>query len=296
MSDTNSPINSGPGMPLGGTTLPGGGGPTSGLPGSNKVAAQQQQLAFENAIHTNADLAGIWDTIKNAGGDVWGIVSKVLPKNADGSVDWGKIGGDVVGFIKNNYKDILAGLSAYNSYQRQDKADALGQKAFDLATERYKTQEPLRIAGQAGMLDPSKSTPDLSQLGAMSQNGLTQQAALPLAAPKTNLNNAQQIAGPNSGNPFAPKGPSALPIASAPTMPAPMAPTPYTPSKPGALPLAPAAPPLNGIPTRPPPVDAPGFSPTAPGRPTIEPIVPKRRIAFDPNDPANLALPLASGA
>lgn len=302
----NNPLNTTPGLPTG--SLPGG--PTAGIPGSDKINAQQQQLAFENALRGNADLAGIWDTIKNAGGDVWGIVSKVLPHNADGSINWGGLVGNVAGWIHDHKKDILDALSVYNSYSRQNKGDQLGQEAVDLAKQRYAAQEPLRVAGMAGMLDPTKNTPDLSALATAGQRGANLQAPIPLANSTMNFNNAQQIAGPRSGNPFAPKTAAPLPIARPPMPTIPPA-GPVMPSKPGALPVAQpttggttpggaapgtvtpvhpwANPPTGGQPTTQ-PVGRPNLNPNAP--PNTEPVPPKRKIA--PIDPLLYgALPVA---
>lgn len=210
--------------------------PVSALPvagASPFTSAQQQQL--QNAFSA----AGIWDTIANLGGDVWGVVSKLLPKNADGSIDWGGALKDVGSWVKNNKDTLLQGLAAYNAYQRSQKSDEYAQKAIDGLTKSYAAKEPLRVAGQAGLLNPQANTPDLSLLSSAGQRGLSMTAPLPVAPNSTNFSNAQQLAGPQSGNPFA-KG---LPVASPPTMPsvAPIASPPPTSVAP--LPIAPSAPP-----------------------------------------------------
>ena len=130
-----SPINTGPQSPYG-----------SGSPVSGPQFTSAQQSALQNALSA----AGIWDTIKGLGGDVWAAVSKILPKNADGSIDWGGALKDVGSWVKNNKDTILQGLAAYNNYQRSQKSDEYAQQALAGAKEAYAAKEPLRVAGQAG--------------------------------------------------------------------------------------------------------------------------------------------------
>lgn len=188
------------GLLYGSSPLPGG-SPTGTTPlplSSPFTSGQQAQL--QNAFSA----AGVWDTIKGLGSDVWGVISSVLPKNADGSVNWGAIGSDVVKWVKDNKDTILAGLKAYNDYGRSKKSDEYAQKALDLAEKTYASKEPLRTAGMAGMLNPSANAPDLTSLKTQGQQGATLQLApLPMAS-TANLANAQSIAGgPSSSNPFA---------------------------------------------------------------------------------------------
>jgi hypothetical protein len=228
MNNTNGPVspqafsNAPPGIPSGGQTLPVATMPGSAPPG---LPAGFNEQAFEQQLQTNPDLAGVWDTIKNAGGDVWGTITQFLPKNADGSINWGAVGGDVIGWVKNNASTIVQGVGVYNAAQRQGQADKYAKDAYQQVQDRYAAKEPLRVAGMAGMLDPGKNTPDLTSL--------------------------RTIAGPNSGNPFAPK---TLPPA---------------PGAAGALPVAgmpsgggPPTPTVNGAP--PGPVFMPGGDQTAP--------------------------------
>lgn len=188
------PMNTGPQLP---TTTP------TALPvGSPFSFAQQSQL------QAALSAAGIWGTIQNLGGDIWGTIAKVLPKDANGNIDWGKLGGDIVGWVKNNKDTILSGLNVYNQYQRSQKSDEYAQKAVDLKQKSFDAKEPLRLAGQAGMLNPQANTPDISNLRAMANRAPTQMA-LPVGLNTQNAQNAQRIAGPQSGNPFS----TALPVA-----------------------------------------------------------------------------------
>lgn len=196
-SQTTLPLNSGPQSPYG--SLPLGSSPFTG--------AQQSQL--QNALSA----AGIWDTISGLGGDIWGTISKILPKNADGSIDWGGALKDIGSWVKDNKSVILDGLNAYNSYQRSQKSDEYAKEALDLATQSYAAKQPLRDAGQAGMLDPASKAPDISALRTQGQNGLSLAAPKPLPLATGGLSNAAQIAGgPTSANPFT----KALPLATTP--------------------------------------------------------------------------------
>lgn len=214
--------------------------------------------ALSVAAMNNPDLSGVIQTIKNAGGDFIGFLTGFLPKNADGSIDWGKIGGDLTGFLSAHKGDILAAASVYESAQRQGKADKYGQMAIDSATKAYDAKAPLRDAGIAGMLDPSKGAPDISAL--KTQAGQTGQLRAPLPmSGGTNLPNIQNVAGAGSGNPFA----KALPMAQAPQMP--------KPQTAGPLPLSPQP----GFPTNTPPTSPPvdAQHPIAPpNKPTIQPL------------------------
>jgi hypothetical protein len=226
-SPITSPINTGPQSPLG--ALP--------VAGSSQFTTAQQQ-----AIQSAFSAAGIWDTIKGLGGDVWGVIAGLLPKNADGSIDWGGALKDVGSWVNNNKDTILQGLAAYNAYQRSQKSDEYANKAIEGLTKSYAAKEPLRVAGQAGLLNPQANTPDLSALSTAGQRGSSLTAPLPVAPNATNFTNAQQLAGPLSGNPFA----KALPVAHAPT------PTPIAPPLPAPpIPVAqiPSTPPITPSPT-----------------------------------------------
>lgn len=255
-----SPLNSGPQSPFssGGSTLPlSGGGFTS-----------QQQSEIQNAFSA----AGIWDTIQNIGGDVWGAISKILPKNADGSVNWGAIGSDVVKWVRDNKDTIIQGLNAYNSYERSQKSDKYAQQALDAATKEYAGKQPLRDAGQAGMLNPQANTPNLTALGSQGQNATSSRAPMPLPLTTGNLQNAQSMAnGPQSTNPFT----RTLPIAPLPPAPPPMPPSVAPPV--GALPMRPIAPPSH--PSDVGPIAAPTTLPIAPPNLDV-----KSRIVTRPND------------
>lgn len=214
----------GPNSPYGSTPLPGGGPitplptgpqyPFGANPGNSFTTSQQQQ------IQSAFSAAGIWETIQNLGGDIWGAIAKVLPKTADGSIDWGAIGSDVMKWVKENKGTILDGLSAYNQYERSKKSDEYAQKAIEAKQKSYDAKEPLRVAGMAGMLNPQANTPDLSALKAKA-NAAPMQMPLPVAPNTTNFQNAQRIAG--SGNPFTqslptPNVPGPLPVANGPTV------------------------------------------------------------------------------
>lgn len=235
------PINTGPQMPQ---TLP-----LSSTPGAGGFSPEQQ-AQLQNAFSA----AGVWDTIKNIGGDVWGVIAGLLPKNADGSIDWGGALKDVGSWVKDNKDTILQGLSAINQYQRSQKSDEYAKRALDLATKSYDAKAPLREAGQAGMLNPQANTPDLSALGAQGQAGLGYMAPSPIPLAKGNLANAQQLAG--AGNPFAKRLPLAppAPTPQAPAIPTlPLATMPVKPPTPGApIPQTPGAPPTAALPLAPP--------------------------------------------
>lgn len=277
MPQTTSPNTALPGIPnLPSQTLPMANAP-SGVPGGMPAGFNEQQ--FENTLRTDPDLAGIWQGITNAGGDVWGVLKNVLPKNADGSVNWGAIGSDVAGFLKNNSKTILDGLAAYANYQRQNKSDAYAKQALQMAQDTYNQNAPLRDQGRANMLNPSANTPDLSAIKALATQ--------------------------NSGNPFA-KG---LPMASIATKPGQVVPPIPAPQSPGApsgapsprLPMAPPQQPLtNPVPTGPGHVGAtlqmagdPNAPPTIPTSSTLAPR--PKPLALAPQSPALAAPPLASG-
>lgn len=139
--------------------------PPAGLPpGFN-------QQKFLSDLQTNKDLSGIWQTIQDKGGDIWGVLTKFLPKNADGSTDWGKVGGDLLGFVKNNAQTIIDGIGAVSNYNRQQQSDKYAQQGLDLAKENWKDNEGLRLAGRAGMLNPTANAPDLSKLKTLATTG-----------------------------------------------------------------------------------------------------------------------------
>lgn len=278
--NTNSPITSSPTSSLPPIPM----APSSGLSSSVPPGDAQNLQAFQQAAMSNPDLAGVIQTIEGWGGDVAGAIEDFVNKNGG----WLAVGKDVAGFISSHAKDILAGLSAYNSYERQQKADQLGQQAVTDAKAQYAAQQPLRDAGMAGMLDPSKNAPNLTQLGKAATAGQALQAPQPIPV-GGNISNVQAAAG---NNPFAPKP---IPLAGSPPSntpppapPIPMAPTPYVPQKPGATtapattptpgaphtgPLAPPALPiaLQGPPTPPPKYTMPPY-PAAPNVAPIQPI------------------------
>jgi hypothetical protein len=267
----------GPPSPFKFSSLPGSSGSPvgGGLPGTD-----QHLQAFQVAAMNSPDLAGILGTIKNAGGDVIGAITSVLPKNADGSVNWGAVGSDLVGFIKDHGKDILSGLTAYENYSRRNKADQLGQQALKDAETAYNApgQVALRTAGTAGMLDPSAKAPDLTRLGTMATagQGLAAPQPIPLGQSRANLST---VAGSGSGNPFA----KALPMApppTAPSLPTPATPAPYLPSKPqGAIPMA-------GGPV------TPGTPPVAPSGPVGGPPTPPAMLPPGARNAPALASPI----
>ena len=202
----SSPFNTGPQSPYG-----------VGSPLGVSPFSSAQQSALQNALSA----AGIWDTIKGLGGDVWGAINKILPhvKNPDGTeggIDWAGALKDVGSWVKNNKDTILQGLAAYNNYQRSQKSDEYAQQALAGAKEAYAAKEPLRVVGQAGLLNPQANAPDLSGLKTQGQAGLQLAAPQPLPLATGNLENAQRLAaGPMSSNPFT----KTLPLATAPTPP-----------------------------------------------------------------------------
>lgn len=284
MTNTNSPITSSPTSSLPPIPM----ASTSGLSSNVPPGDAQNLQAFQSAAMSNPDLAGVIQTIEGWGGDVAGAIEDFVNKNGG----WLAVGKDVAGFIKNNAPTILSALSAYNSYQRQQKADQLGQQAVTDAKAQYAAQQPLRDAGMAGMLDPSKNAPNLTQLGKAATAGQALQAPQPIPL-GGGISNVQAAAG---NNPFAPAKP--IPLAGSPpsntpppAAPIPMAPTPYVPQKPGATtapataaatptpgrpPTGPLAPPalpiaLQGPPTPPPKYTMPAY-PAAPNVAPIQPI------------------------
>src|SRR5690242_8549057 len=155
----NSPINTGPFQPGGG--LPGGGP----LPIGSTPAYQQQQaqLGIQNQLSSQYGLGDIF----SIPGDVWGWIKDhaggLIPKNADGSIDWGKIGSDlgsVAKWIGDHKEDILTGLNVVNQYNRGQESEKYAKQALADAQKSYDERAPLRAAGIAGMLDPSAKAPD----------------------------------------------------------------------------------------------------------------------------------------
>jgi hypothetical protein len=234
-------------------------------------------------MRSSPDLQGVLDGIGNIGGDIWGVITKVLPKNADGSVDWGKVGGDIVGFVKNHATDILAAASIANQAYRGAKADEYAGKAVKTAEDIYAAKKPLRDAGMAGMLKGGDAyKPDHSALNAMATTG--------------------------SGNPFAGAKAAALPMG--PTQgPA----TPQQPQRPTTVPQMPGGspggpqpfpimPPVQSGPIANGPQDRTGMpavpplpmGPTAPPMPNVQ----KPRLALpmappvDPNNPDGTVPPM----
>ncbi len=117
----------------------------------------------------------------NAGGTPGGSSGSPV----DDLIAAAKIGGSyLLDFLKNHGNDVLQAAGVANAAYRQTQSDKYAKQALSGVEDRYNAKEPLRVAGMAGMLNPGANTPDLSSL--------------------------KSIAGPNSGNPFAPKG---LPIA-----------------------------------------------------------------------------------
>ncbi len=222
------------------------------VPGAGGAPTVMNQQSAVNAAMQNPDLSGVLGTIASIGGDVAGFLGQFFPKNADGSINWGGIAGDIGSFLSQHKGDILAAASVYESAQRQGKADKYGQMAIDSATKAYDAKAPLRDAGIAGMLDPSKGAPDLSALKLEAGQTGQQRAPLPMAG-GSNLSNIQTVAGSGSGNPFA----KALPMAQAPQMP-------QVP-KPAQAPPLPMAPPSAG----PPDVQHPMTPPNKPTLPAL---------------------------
>lgn len=164
------------------------------------------------------DVGSILGTVGGDISKVWGAVTSVLPKNGDGSIDWGKVGGDIVGFIKDNKSTILDGLNVLNQTNRTNQSNKYANMALSDAKNTFASNQPLRDAGRAGLLNPKANAPDLSNL--------------------------KNLAGPNSGNPFA----GAIPLA------------PPT----GGAPIPPSRPPVIPAPTGP-ASDVPGGPPPATG-------------------------------
>lgn len=239
------------------------------------------QQQFENSVRTNPDLAGVWQTIQGLGGDVWGTISNFLPKNEDGSIDWGKVGTDVVGWVQKNAQTIIQGAAALENYNRQKKSDEYAQKGLDFihndkGTGVYDLNAPLRDAGRAGMLNPTANAPDLSNLKRLATTG----SGNPFAGAPMPLNQqAPRSAPPISLTPRAPVTPQ---------MPHPVQ-TPVTP------PLSLQGPTPSPAPTgsmMPPPPATPGDPSqppislrTAPARPMTKPM-PSPLSLLNPQQPS----------
>lgn len=256
-TNTNSPYtttNAPPGAPPG---VPSGGAPFSSSPYSGAPAGFNQQQ-FENALRTDKDLSGVWDVIQRTGSSIWDTISNFLPKNADGSIDWGKVGGNVVGWVKDNAQTIIDGASAVANYQRQQQSDKYAKQGLDFATKNWDTNQPLRDAGRAGMLDPTQHAPDLSSLKSLSTTG--------------------------SGNPFA----KALPVAGgAPSVPAPALPVANGPTPPPVSHFPSPPPPQSHFPMPDPPV--------APPTSATPPRTASDGATFSQSPQSSLALPVAGG-
>ena len=111
------------------------------------------------------------------------------PSLVDQAIAALKAGGSAfMDFVKAHGVDALQVAAIANQAWRQTQSDKYAKQALSGVEDRYNAKEPLRTAGMAGMLNPSANTPDLSAL--------------------------RTIAGPNSGNPFAPK---TLPVAGLPS-------------------------------------------------------------------------------
>lgn len=147
------------------------------------------------------------------GGGITGFLNGLIPRNKDGSIDWGALGSDAI-----------SGLSAINAYQRQQAADKYANLGLDFAKQTYADNAPLRAAGRSGMLNPMANAPNLSGLRSIATTG--------------------------SGNPFA-GAPiplrNAMPAPSAPQMPPARPPIPITPQAQHPVPI-PTTPPSHLIP------------------------------------------------
>lgn len=245
----SSPYSSVPGQSPGG--LPG----QSGLPGSSSgfsslpsgLPSGFNEQAFENSLRTDKDLSGVWQTIQGLGGDVWGVLTSFLPKNPDGSINWGAVGTDVVKWVKDNAQTIIEGAGAVANYQRQQKADDYAKQGLELAKQRFAENAPLRDAGRSGMLNPTANAPDLSGLRSISSVNPFSKGPIPLTP------HAAPVPAPMPA-------PAAAPI----PIPAPAAPhpTPVGTSPSHAIPLS-----LTAAPPAPLAAPTPNTLPAAPGRP-----------------------------
>jgi len=84
----------------------------------------------------------------------------------------GGAGGSVLGKVAGGLKAIapaaLGGLSMYEGYQNDKKANALNKKQLALAEQNYNERAPLRALGRDLMLN--QTPPDLSYIYANSSN------------------------------------------------------------------------------------------------------------------------------
>lgn len=171
-----------------------------------------------------------------------------------------RFGGDIAkaaaAFASEHGQTALEVMNVVNAAQRQAQADKYAKGALEGTEQRFADKAGLRSSGIAGMMNPSQTAPDLSNLRAIAN------------APR-DPSKLASIAGPQSGNPFAGAVPPRTAIPNA----GPSAPQVYdtpNPMAPGALPIAA------------PPTLAPGAHPATGQRPQ------------PPYDPRKLPLPIAT--
>jgi hypothetical protein len=114
----------------------------SHLPGSGSSGAAQQGATDAAGAGAGGGGGGITDAISHA----------ILPKNADGSIDWGKAAklGLTVG-------------TAIEGYQQQHRANDLNNQAVGIAQDEYNAAKPVRDAAMARLAAGPKR-PDLANL------------------------------------------------------------------------------------------------------------------------------------
>ena len=280
------------GYPPTGPGAPSGGGSPLPLSSGDPSDPFAEDAPTPGDQASNPDAGSIWSTIIGLGEDIGKAVIAILPKNKDGSINWSAVTGDV-------FKGALTTASAVGQYQRQQQSNTYANEAlngikgtpFTGAIGNYAANQPLRDAGRAGMLAPGSRTPNLTPLqnlaGANSGNPFAN--ALPLAAPKP-------VAPMSSGSSAAPLG-APTPLPNLPLGPIAVNPSlPSNPSPPGQPSLPPGA--ANGVTqggTTPPPggslppiVPALNGTATPPGTPPGTPPMPPV-----PGRPLPLAPPAA---
>lgn len=106
-------------------------------------------------------------TLKNVvGGAAGGLAGGVAGGAIGGAA--GGIGSKIVGGLKTVAPLGLAGLSAYEGYKSDKKAQKLNDKQLALAEASYNERQPLRTLGRDLMLD--QTPPDPSHIYANSSN------------------------------------------------------------------------------------------------------------------------------
>ncbi len=182
------------------------------------------------------------------------------PAGGTGGTDWlgelASVGGDIGALIKKYGPTALEGVNIALAAKQQSTAQNYATGALKTTQDLFNAKQPLRTAGQAGMLNPSANTPNLSNIRQLSTAGSGNPfaKALPVAGAAVPFGASNQPALPVDHNGYSPPPPGApgtipqhyVPGAQVPTLGAgglPNGPTQPTPT----LPVAPSPAPPPGI-------------------------------------------------